>query len=1566
MARKVNTRFVITLGTALGVVGIGGGAYMGWTLLRNRNPAYLKAQGDALEKQGDLNKAYTMYHRAVIRAAGVHMAGGEELCMKTAEMALKLSEQQTDRDAAQQFWREARGIWQEALIINPRYLPARERILEEDFNLVSAIPSAQNWTMLQESSDKLIEMAPNYANAYYYRANARFELLRFGAGGNADPNDTLLKIQKDLQDGQKLAPNDGRIVALMAVTNSRRAEEMTARSLIKEGDKLREDGTAMLQKFLAKNPNDPDASIALWQVLSPKKPDDARQVLEKALAANPNNEELVGTLASVYVQNQFEKSEKVLKDYLAAHPNATEQYWVLARLYESKGKLPEAIAAYKEVLNHPMIGGGVAAFKNSEYELQAWYSLGNLYLSVAEREGVSSAAGKDALAQATSYADKFRAGGAAPGPLALLDARMQLLRANVDQALASLKRADANLGGTNPLPGNTEYWFTTKMLMAQVYMMKGEWGLALEQLDLVHNQPQLRPLVELQRAQMLNQVGRYMDAYKVATQLADLPDLPANMKDGVLRAKATALYQLGNRADAEKVMASIDSVSASLALAGGQIAKGQYEDALDALNRVLEKEPDNRRALFLAIAVQIHLERKAEAAKLIDRALVKYPNDPQLQVAKASLAQKDNNTEEAQAELIKSITDDYTRWMFYAQLYQKYGHADKELEALQNAEKSLGDVSNDAMADVVQRIFGTALLQAESAKNPATKTQMIKLAQSYADKAQRQNLDGVNGALFLSELQYKQGQKKEAIATLEQTLADHPDFSRAHALLGVMYGDVGRIDSALEQLRMAIKEKPDDILALKNAIRLLNQRGDSGSLEEAKNDLKQAMLFAPRDPEIMAFADVKELNDPASAIDTREQIYRKDPSNLDNLERLAGLYVQTKQANKAIELLRPVYDKNPDDIRVADSLARLYRETQQTNEAQTIYERFIGSDDPQKRFEGTLLLGGLFNSLGQNEQAAATYKAAIQLAPTGDDRGERRLADLYFDMEQMADAEALYQKIYDQGPANAKDMGVLRRIVETQIRQHKYADADQLLKNIIFKHDPNDPEGLVLQGYSNLSQGDSKSALASFNVVLAKDPTNPDALHYRALAQYTMQGDLEQAAKDLMTVQDRNQNAINSRLLLARIYRVSHRLSEATSEYRDVVALRPDLIPARVEYAQYLMELSRVQQRLLPDNTDDVAYMIRSINPIQTLQSLLVDSADHFPKDSQWQVMAGDLLTLVGRQADAQKLYEQAFNASNEQAFNAANEQALNVAIGRARAAASAYLDSLLRLHNYEEAIALVNKIGAVRANNIDDYVKRGTAYAAINKAEEAIADFGRALDLGEKDLNLVTVITHQMVAVLPTDKVISMMQARLAANPGSTAARLALGQSLLAGGRASEAAHVLLPLKATTDPQQKAIALRNLALAEYEAKDFDSANTDYQELLKIVPDDIESLNNLSFMLADDMKRPADGLVFAQRAAKILRGGAASVAFVNNGNVYDTLGWVECLNGDYDNGIHDLHRAIQSEPSPIAYYHLGRAYQKSGQKDDAGKAVQEGLKLASGLGDPAEAQLLALKAELGK
>ena len=174
------------------------------------------------------------------------------------------------------------------------------------------------------------------------------------------------------------------------------------------------------------------------------------------------------------------------------------------------------------------------------------------------------------------------------------------------------------------------------------------------------------------------------------------------------------------------------------------MAGGNYDDALDSLNRVFDKDPNNLTALTWAIHVDMLTDRKTDAKKLVDRALVKYPDNPEFQFLKAKLSQPNADTVEAQAELIKSITDDYARSMAYAQLYHKSGDLAKEFAALQDAEKALGDSSNDTLAAVVQQAFNVTLAQADAAKDAKDKQKYWDMADVYVQKAQRLNLDGAN------------------------------------------------------------------------------------------------------------------------------------------------------------------------------------------------------------------------------------------------------------------------------------------------------------------------------------------------------------------------------------------------------------------------------------------------------------------------------------------------------------------------------------------------------------------------------------------------------------------------------------------------------------------------------------------------------------------------------------------------------------------------------------------------------------------------------------------------------
>ncbi len=136
--------------------------------------------------------------------------------------------------------------------------------------------------------------------------------------------------------------------------------------------------------------------------------------------------------------------------------------------------------------------------------------------------------------------------------------------------------------------------------------------------------------------------------------------------------------------------------------------------------------------------------------------------------------------------------------------------------------------------------------------------------------------------------------------------------------------------------------------------------------------------------------------------------------------------------------------------------------------------------------------------------------------------------------------------------------------------------------------------------------------------------------------------------------------------------------------------------------------------------------------------------------------------------------------------------------------------------------------------------------------------------------------------------------------------------------------------------------------------KDFAAADTQYLEILKVSPDDLISLNNLAFNLAEHLGRPQDALPYAQRAYT-LGGRAAAVA--------DTLGWVYHLLGDHDQAMTLLAAAARSAANDSTMQlHAARAFQAAGRPEPARQFLDRAIALDPGLQSAPEVQ--ALKAAL--
>jgi tetratricopeptide (TPR) repeat protein len=161
------------------------------------------------------------------------------------------------------------------------------------------------------------------------------------------------------------------------------------------------------------------------------------------------------------------------------------------------------------------------------------------------------------------------------------------------------------------------------------------------------------------------------------------------------------------------------------------------------------------------------------------------------------------------------------------------------------------------------------------------------------------------------------------------------------------------------------------------------------------------------------------------------------------------------------------------------------------------------------------------------------------------------------------------------------------------------------------------------------------------------------------------------------------------------------------------------------------------------------------------------------------------------------------------------------------------------------------------------------------------------------------------------------------------------------------------------------ALVLRTAGMAHLLVKKDQLAAAEFRGALAREPDDLEALNNLSFVLGENLHDPRAALPCAKRAVELLEMSEADLYSARAGDLYDTAGWIKSLAGEGDGALRDLHHSVECRPSAAAYLHLALAAQKAGPAHlgEACDAAARGLELAPGA-DPVRAALQELSEQL--
>ena len=140
-----------------------------------------------------------------------------------------------------------------------------------------------------------------------------------------------------------------------------------------------------------------------------------------------------------------------------------------------------------------------------------------------------------------------------------------------------------------------------------------------------------------------------------------------------------------------------------------------------------------------------------------------------------------------------------------------------------------------------------------------------------------------------------------------------------------------------------------------------------------------------------------------------------------------------------------------------------------------------------------------------------------------------------------------------------------------------------------------------------------------------------------------------------------------------------------------------------------------------------------------------------------------------------------------------------------------------------------------------------------------------------------------------------------------------------------------------------------------------------YQQLIELDPENLIAINNLAWILSEEKGQYQQALELAQKGLKLAP---------NYLDLIETRGVVYYRMGEMTKAIEDLTKCIELYPSSIPQYttacfHLARAFDKNGKKNESLKYLNQALDLEGRIGglsneELTEAQHLLIKLQEGK
>jgi tetratricopeptide (TPR) repeat protein len=572
----------------------------------------------------------------------------------------------------------------------------------------------------------------------------------------------------------------------------------------------------------------------------------AEALLKKLIAQNPGQQAFRNELIQLYLDaKRFDDAERELRSRADVDPADNKAEMDVVRfLVSTKGPA----AGQQELAARIKAGGDVFDYQIALAELQAAQgNVGDATQLLQNLAGSANSAERKLTAQATLaviYVNRSNFDAAEPiisevlqkdrhNTLALrLRATIRIERGQFDNAISDLREA------LNQQPNSAQLL----LLMAVAYERSGKNELVERQYADALKSSNFEPGVGMKYVAYLQRKGDLEQAENILTEVikrnpsntqlwTTLAEIRLKRKDwaGALAIADALTRQSGDPGVADQIRGSAfagqnkidqsiaaleqahaeapDAVQPVVGLATFYVQQGKASKADALLQSMMKKFPDNAQILVLMGQTKLAQNKPDEALQSFKAAIAKQPRDPTGYNALSNLYFSQKNYDAAigvMQSALKEQPGDVGLRLASAGLQILKG--DQEA-AISQYESILKDQPGSFLA-----INNLASLLLDNRSDKESLSRAFSLADSLKNSNVPQFEDTVGWA------QYKRGDYKSAVSTLEAAQVKLPNLAAVRYHLGMSYAAVGQTEMAADQFKAALALEPDGT-PLKESIR---------------------------------------------------------------------------------------------------------------------------------------------------------------------------------------------------------------------------------------------------------------------------------------------------------------------------------------------------------------------------------------------------------------------------------------------------------------------------------------------------------------------------------------------------------------------------------------------------------------------------------------------------------------------------------------------------------------------------------------------------------------------------